>query len=353
MGVSKVIYGEETLVDLTSDSVTPDTLLEGETAHDAAGNKITGRLVIPTIITLTSIAITTPPTKTVYTVGETFNPAGMVVKATYSNGVTAVITGYSYSPTGALASGTTVITIQYTEGGVTVSAKQNITVKKTYDATFANNSWADIAEACATNSVPSSWVVGDNKTMTINGTSYQIDIIGKNHDTYTAGGIAPLTFQMHDCYATAYDMYTNTSGSGGSASNKGGFNSSTMKTTHLPAIKNLMPSEVRSAIKTVKKPTSGGNKSTSISNLSCDLFLLSEVEVHGTVTCSVSGEGSQYAYYAAGNSKIKTHSTSSWWLRSPAASYTTSYCYVWNSNPNLGKEKASSGTAGAAPAFCF
>ena len=46
MGVSKVVYntenGEEVLVDLTSDSVTPETLAEGETAHGADGNIIVG-----------------------------------------------------------------------------------------------------------------------------------------------------------------------------------------------------------------------------------------------------------------------------------------------------------------------
>jgi hypothetical protein len=349
MGVSKVIYGGETLVDLTSDSVTPDTLLEGETAHDAAGNKITGRLVIPTVITLTSIAITTPPTKTVYGVGETFNPAGMVVKATYSNGVTAVISGYSYSPTGALASGTTEITIQYTEGGVTVSAKQNITVKKTYDATFANNSWADIAEACATNSVPSSWVVGNSKAMTIGGTSYQIDIIGKNHDTYAAGGTAPLTFQMHDCYGTAYTMGT---ASDGTSTNNGGFGSTAMKSTHLPAIKALMPSEVKSAIKNVNKKNSRGNKSTNILTVSCDLFLLSEVEVFGTTAKTPSGEGSQYEYYSAGNSNSKAGSSNGWWLRSPDISSSTSFCYVQNGYVAV-RSVASGGTKNIAFAFCF
>lgn len=42
MGVSKVVYGENTLVDLTADTVTAETLVEGATAHDAAGNPIEG-----------------------------------------------------------------------------------------------------------------------------------------------------------------------------------------------------------------------------------------------------------------------------------------------------------------------
>ncbi len=42
MAVSKVVYGSETIIDLTSDTVTPDKLLSGYTAHDASGAQITG-----------------------------------------------------------------------------------------------------------------------------------------------------------------------------------------------------------------------------------------------------------------------------------------------------------------------
>ena len=79
-------------------------------------------------IKLASIAITTPPAKTTYTAGETFDPAGMVVEATYSNGAKAVATGYSYTPSTALTDGITTVTIQYTEGGITKTAEQAITV---------------------------------------------------------------------------------------------------------------------------------------------------------------------------------------------------------------------------------
>lgn len=48
MAVNKVIYNDETLIDLTSDTVTEDTLLEGTTAHNAAGNRIVGKTVVPT-----------------------------------------------------------------------------------------------------------------------------------------------------------------------------------------------------------------------------------------------------------------------------------------------------------------
>lgn len=44
MPINKVLYGTTTLIDLTEDTVTADKLAAGETAHDAAGEQITGTL---------------------------------------------------------------------------------------------------------------------------------------------------------------------------------------------------------------------------------------------------------------------------------------------------------------------
>lgn len=82
-------------------------------------------------IKLTEIAVTTAPAKTAYKAGETFDPAGMVVTATYSNGATLDNPAYTVAPSGALAVGTTTVTISYTEGGVTKTATQAITVTRT------------------------------------------------------------------------------------------------------------------------------------------------------------------------------------------------------------------------------
>ena len=214
---------------------------------------------------LVSIKVTTPPSKTSYAAGEYFSTAGMVVEATYSNGVSATIAGYTYSPSGPLSENSTSITIQYTEGGITVTTTQSITIKKAPVATFANNDWDTIIEACQNNNVPNTWVVGNSKTMTINGRSYQIDIIGKNHDTYASGGTAPLTFQMHELYRTKYKM---TSSYDATNSWKG----SEMRVTHLPEIKALMPSVVKNAIRTVLKPTADDGWTPVIENVEDDLF---------------------------------------------------------------------------------
>ncbi|MCI5535553.1 MAG: bacterial Ig-like domain-containing protein [Clostridiales bacterium] len=77
---------------------------------------------------LSSIAVTTPPTKTTYIAGNNFDTTGMVVTATYNDGSTATVDGYTVTDGNALTAGKTSVTISYTKGGVTKTTTQNITV---------------------------------------------------------------------------------------------------------------------------------------------------------------------------------------------------------------------------------
>lgn len=219
--------------------------------------------------------------------------------------------------------------------------------KPKYDAVFANNTWEQIIDACRSGDVPDTWLIGNHKSMTIGGTSYLIDIIGKNHDTYTAGGTVPLTFQMHDCYGTRYAMNNYNT-------NSGGYSGSAMHRTHLPAIKALMPVEVRNAIKPVNKNAGiGGGASSGVETVSCDLFLLAEVEVFATVNKSFPGEGTQYAYYKAGNSKIKklNGSVIEWWERSAYPGSIMSFALV--DSQGYSNSSSAGDTRGVSFAFCF
>ena len=213
-----------------------------------------------------------------------------------------------------------------------------------YDPVFANNTWATIIDACHKNQVPDTWAVGNQKTMTINGTAYAIDIIGKGHDDYADGsGKAPLTFQLHDCYGELKQMNS-------SNTNSGGWTSCDMRQTHLPAILALMPTEVQNGIREVNKLTSAGNKSSTINTTADKLFLLSEIEIFGSVSYSESGEGTQYDYYKA-NSKVKNQNGSAnyWWERSPLGSLY--FCFV-NKGGNADFDYAT-GTDAVSFAFCF
>ena len=87
---------------------------------------------------LKSIAVTTAPTKTTYTEGEYFNPAGMVVRATFENQDNTAQTKqetvdnanltFTPSTSTALTTANTSVTISYTVSGITKTTTQAITV---------------------------------------------------------------------------------------------------------------------------------------------------------------------------------------------------------------------------------
>ena len=224
----------------------------------------------------------------------------------------------------------------------------NVVFKPPYSDVFADNTWEQIIAACQDNEVPDTWIADGScfKDMEINGKNYRIDIIGKNHDTYASGGTAPLTFQMHDCYDETKQMNS-------SNTNNGGWTNCVMRSTHLPAILDLMPAEVQAAIREVQKKTSAGNQSSSIQTTNDKLFLLPEIEIFGSTTYSFAGEGTQYAYYQAGNSKVKdrNRSASSWWERSPRSSDSTHFCNVLSNGTATARNASTS--IGVAFGFCF
>ena len=218
-------------------------------------------------------------------------------------------------------------------------------VDSPFDPVFANNTWEEIALACQTGAVPDSWAVGNQKTMAIDGTNYAINIIGKNHDDYSDGsGKAPLTFQLLHCYNSAGNINNDTS--------RSSWKTSDMRTSDLPQIKSAMPTEVQAAIKKVKKRCSSDGSST-MTTVTDDLFLLSEVEIFGTNANSFSGEGTQYEYYANGGSKKKKWSGSNhaWNTRSV---YSQNYfCFVGVTANGASDYFGVTEGLGISPAFCF
>lgn len=176
--------------------------------------------------------------------------------------------------------------------------------------------------------------IGDQVTLSLNGTNYAFDVIGFNHDTLTtasaygsntATGKAGITFQMHDLFATTYKMNS-------TMTNYGGWNDSIMRTRTMATMKSYLPDDWEAIIKSVNKLASAGSSSSAIKTASDNCFLLAEIEIFGSTPYSVSGEGSQYAYYKAGNTKIKKASGSAngWWERSPVGGSTDNFCYVGN-----------------------
>lgn len=233
--------------------------------------------------------------------------------------------------------------------GLSISKNYTIKAISQYELVLLpdleSSSWDDISLISESGNAASIWNVGDKKTVNINGANYQVQIIGFDHDTKTSGGKAGITFQLVDCMkATAKMNSSNT--------NSGGWESCEMRSSTMATLLTKLPSALQNVIKAVNKLTSAGNGSATINTTSDKLFLLSEVEIFGYTKHSKSGEGSQYAYYKAGNSKVKkvSGSASYWWGRSPDGSYSTDFFCV-HDDGGTGSSGANN-SLGVAFGFC-
>lgn len=150
-------YGYDITADVTGYTVTPSVLTDGvtEVTITYTEGRVTKTASTPVTveIVLVSISVTVPPTKTVYDYLESFDPAGMVVTATFSDGSIAPATGYNYSDTAFSTLGQQTVSLDYTYEGVTKSTSLNVTVNAietpvpsqknipTYDGTVKSPVW--------------------------------------------------------------------------------------------------------------------------------------------------------------------------------------------------------------------
>ena len=86
------------------------------------------QLTIKAPKTLTDISVKTAPSKTSYVAGQNFDSTGMVIEKKYNDNSTATATNWTVTDGNNLTAGKTSVTISYTEGGVTKTTTQGITV---------------------------------------------------------------------------------------------------------------------------------------------------------------------------------------------------------------------------------
>lgn len=197
--------------------------------------------------------------------------------------------------------------------------------------------------------------IADQVTIPLNGTDYAFDVIGFNHDTLsnsapygepTATGKAGITFQMHDCFETPYEMNS-------TDTNSGGWKNSAMRTSTMETMYGHLPALWQAFIMPVNKASgAGGGSSSGTETVSDSCFLLAEIEVFGSTSYSVSGEGTQYAYYKAGNSKMKRRDdlADTWWERSSMSGNKYGFCLVNSSG--ISYNRGAGSVYGVAFGFC-
>ena len=217
-------------------------------------NTATGTISLTVAVdALQSIAVTTPPSKTAYTYGESFDKAGMVITATYASGATKVVTGEVQISPAELTVTTTELTITYqgktvtqaiTVNPKTVSAptielspssfvydgtekKPAVTVKDgekmipadEYTVEYSNNTnVGTTATVTITDKDGGNYTVSGTKTFTITAkplTGAKVDVTGTF--TYTGNALTPAptvtldgkTLTENTDYTVAYTDNTN------------------------------------------------------------------------------------------------------------------------------------------------
>ena len=318
----------------------------------------------------------------------TLKKGGTTIATKTSNG-TAVFT---VTETGAY-------TVTATKNGQTTSGSVNVVSGTTsysltlsfVSSTLNNNEWSVIKSVSDAGQGANYWSIGDRKAVTLNGTVGKLSlsnvttyafIIGFNHNA-SVEGTNRIHFQLAKTALTggtdvclcdnSYNSNVSTTGyfsMNSSRTNSGGWASSQMRTnicgtslsSYSGTIIAVIPAALRAVLKSVTKytdNTGGGSTAASAVTATTDyFFLLSEYEVFGSIFYANSNESSkqaQYAYYSAGNSKIKykhdgTSTAATWWLRSPSASNSGRFVSVYAGGTVSYTDADAS--LGFAPGFC-
>lgn len=320
----------------------------------------------------------------------TLKKGGTTIATKTSNG-TAVFT---VTETGAY-------TVTATKNGQTTSGSVNVVSSTTsysltlsfVSSTLNNNEWSVIKSVSDAGQGANYWSIGDRKAVTLNGTVGKLSlsnvttyafIIGFNHNASVEGSNR-IHFQLAKtalsggtdvCLCdSSYNSTVSTTGyfsMNSSRTNSGGWASSQMRTnicgtslsSYSGTIIAVIPAALRAVLKSVTKYTdntaNGGGSTASYVTATTDyFFLLSEFEVFGSISYGNTNEKNkqaQYAYYSAGNSKIKykhdgTSTAAYWWLRSPFASNSIYFVFV-NTDGTVNYGNGANRSLGFAPGFC-
>ena len=202
------------------------------------------------------------------------------------------------------------------------------------------------------------WHTGDVRTITVGswtdgaGNSHASQdlrvVITSFREYMSCGNVMQFDFVDSDMPFTRMNP-TNT--------NAGGYDSTEIYTSTIPALVNALPTWLKNALIEFSVLASSGSQSNTIETISGNkLALRSEIEVFGSTTFSYSGEGSQIPYYAASANRKKYQNAGggvyicNWLLRSPTYKDTMTFCHCASTSANY---MSASTVQGLAPFGCL
>lgn len=290
-----------------------------------------------TVNAMTSIAVTTLPTKTSYQPNEALDLTGIVVTGTAGALTSNITAGCTFNPAnGTILDEEKTYTVNVSYHGLTTSF--NVTCSS-LPASLEDATWAQIQAAAQNGTLSQFASEGDTKTITIGSYTYHMQLASINDGTGTAGTYYPngtadfISVELVPDYRVMNTEETNA----------GGWNSCEMRTHLNSTIYSSLPSDLRAVIVAKTHMRTAGNQSTNFVSASDKIWLPTEWELFGSNIHS--GESANYnkhySIFPDNSSRIKetagTTTTYSWWTSSPDVSKTTSFCRVYGTgDPGTG-----------------
>ena len=182
------------------------------------------------------------------------------------------------------------------------------------------------------------WQVGDIRTITVGafdgGTSFAeqtVSIAISSFEDYNSCGCV-MQFDFVEELDPKYSMSA-------SNTNSGGYGSTRMYSTTLPALANALPSWLKTRLRTFSVLASAGSRSSTIETIGNNkLALRSTIEILGTLGNSFAGEGELIEYYQPSVNRAKklgyNGTTTAWLTRSPATGSNSNFCSITTGGAN-------------------
>lgn len=325
-----------------------------------------------TILYPTGIEVVTPPTKLEYNVGDSFDPTGIFIEASFNdNFLKDVSNSATYNPAIFVEEGTQSVIATYSNRGISKYSTINVIVRDYSTITWADGTDEEIRAMVAAADrgeidLTDYWHVGDERTISLSamnatgvGESHiaqnvTMVLVDKNNQNYTyvttpaSGRTYPYFIVQQKnglSNGTSNDEngYINSTGT-----SSGSWNGCARRTWCNSVYRMAIPSTIRDIFHQVKVKTAETYNGTTIQQSDDYFFLPAAAEVFkGDPTYGQGGSAgaqtaysnltefnalSRWEYYTTIANRIKKQGDSGaanrWWGRSPNWKYTNSFCCV-------------------------
>ena len=275
----------------------------------------------------------------------------------YSINATATQQGYVCS---VKINGTKVTTFPYTLtiGSTDVTIEASAYDPSAVNPDFVNATWLEIKNAVTQGLAVDLYAeyLGATKEVELsNGQTIHVRLANNTADMFEladGSGTTGFVLEFVELLNTTYPMNQ-------TSTNEGGWNASYMKTTVMPLVFNMLPSDLQEVITTVKRQTCYSGTDGTLVTSEDKLFLPVERNVFASRSYSRTEEwnvNTRYQYYTQNDTaqaRIKTRngSADNWWLSSVYENRSGRFVYVYNyGNANYTTANTNSCVG---PSFCL